>query len=201
MGNYEIREPIQKRSIAKKEKIIETGFKLICDKGYYNINTNDIAKAANVSTGIVYQYFKDKHDILIDGIQKYADELFFPLINIPEDAIINKNDLKKHLKTMINEHIKGHTLSHNAHQEIMSMYYTDSEINEIFNSKELKMTNRITKLLLNSGFKAENIAEKVHLSINTIDNLCHEIVFHKHKDLDYDKMIDIVINFICNILR
>lgn len=201
MGNYEIREPIQKRSIEKKERIIEKGFKLICDKGYYNINTNDIAKAANVSTGIVYQYFKDKHDILIDGIKKYADELFFPLINIPEDAIINKNDLKKHLKTMINEHIKGHTLSHNAHQEIMSMYYTDSEINEIFNSKELKMTNRITKLLLNSGFKAENIAEKVHLSINTIDNLCHEIVFHKHKDLDYDKMIDIVINFICNILR
>ena len=36
MKTNEIREPIQKRSIEKKEKIIEAGFKLICKKGYYN---------------------------------------------------------------------------------------------------------------------------------------------------------------------
>ena len=29
----EIREPIQKRSIEKKEKIIKAGFELICEKG------------------------------------------------------------------------------------------------------------------------------------------------------------------------
>ena len=57
----EIREPIQKRSIEKKEKIIKSGFELICEKGYYNTNTAEIAKAAGVSTGIVYQYFKDKY--------------------------------------------------------------------------------------------------------------------------------------------
>ena len=64
--NTTVREPIQKRSIEKKEKIIEYGFELICDKGYYNTNTAEIAKAAGVSTGIVYQYFNDKHDILKD---------------------------------------------------------------------------------------------------------------------------------------
>lgn len=70
MSEYEIREPIQKRSIEKKEKIIESGFELICEKGYYNTNTAEIAKNAGVSTGIVYQYFKDKHDILIDALEK-----------------------------------------------------------------------------------------------------------------------------------
>ena len=34
MGISEIREPIQKRSIEKKEKIIHSGFELICEKGY-----------------------------------------------------------------------------------------------------------------------------------------------------------------------
>ena len=38
MSSNEIREPIQKRSIEKKEKIIEAGFELICKKGYYNTN-------------------------------------------------------------------------------------------------------------------------------------------------------------------
>ena len=64
MGNSQIREPIQKRSIEKKEKIIECGFELICKEGYHNINTAEIAKVAGVSTGIIYQYFKDKNDIL-----------------------------------------------------------------------------------------------------------------------------------------
>ena len=39
MSIAEIREPIQKRSIEKKEKIIKAGFELICMQGYYNTNT------------------------------------------------------------------------------------------------------------------------------------------------------------------
>ena len=35
MRTSDIREPIQKRSIIKKEKIIKAGFDLICSKGFY----------------------------------------------------------------------------------------------------------------------------------------------------------------------
>ena len=48
MSDNEIREPVQKRSIEKKEKIIKAGFDLICEKGYYNTNTAEIAKKAGV---------------------------------------------------------------------------------------------------------------------------------------------------------
>ena len=44
-----IREPKQKRAVEKKEKILEAGFELICLNGYYNTNTAEIAKKANVS--------------------------------------------------------------------------------------------------------------------------------------------------------
>ena len=46
MSENDIREPVQKRSIEKKQKIIQAGFELICKKGYYNTNTAEIAKAA-----------------------------------------------------------------------------------------------------------------------------------------------------------
>lgn len=65
MSKSEIRVPTQKRSIEKKENIIKAGFELICEEGYYNTNTAKIAKKAGVSTGIVYQYFNDKHDIFV----------------------------------------------------------------------------------------------------------------------------------------
>ena len=41
-----VRTPKQKRSVEKKLKIIEKGFELMCDNGYYKTNTNDIAKYA-----------------------------------------------------------------------------------------------------------------------------------------------------------
>ena len=115
MSEYEIREPIQKRSIEKKEKIIESGFELICEKGYYNTNTAEIAKNAGVSTGIVYQYFKDKHDILIDALKKYADNIFYPMLNVPANNF-DKSNLNDIIRKMIDSFVQNHKLSKSAHE-------------------------------------------------------------------------------------
>lgn len=196
----EIREPIQKRSIEKKEKIIKSGFELICEKGYYNTNTAEIAKAAGVSTGIVYQYFKDKHGILVEGIKKYASNIFYPMLNITTNIKIDKNNLEEILRNMINTFIENHKLSQIAHEEIMSMTHSDKEIAEFFQENEMTMTKNISKILLDNGFDSKHLDEKVHIAIHLIDDLCHEIVYHKHKDLDYDIMINLVIENILNFM-
>ena len=200
MSSNEIREPVQKRSIEKKEKIIKSGFELICEKGYYNTNTAEIAQAAGVSTGIVYQYFKDKHDILVEGIIKYASDIFYPMLNVTTNIKIDKNNLDKILRNMINAFIENHKLSQVAHEEIMSMTHSDKEIAEFFQENEMAMTKNISNVLLKNGFNSSNLDEKVHIAIHLIDDLCHEIVYHKHKDLNYDVMIDLVIENILNLM-
>ncbi len=203
MGNAEIREPIQKRSIEKKEKIIQAGFDLICQKGYYNTTTSEIAKSAGVSIGILYQYFKDKHDILIDGFKLYSNSIFFPMLQITDknrNLTITNSNIPCVLKDMVNKFIRNHKISQTAHEEIIAMIHSDKEVAEIYHNSEMEMTNKIVQLLLESGIKVDNINEKVHVAIGMIDNLCHEIVYHKHKQLDYDKMIDIVISSICNMI-
>ena len=196
----EIREPIQKRSIEKKEKIIKAGFELICEKGYYNTNTAEIAKAAGVSTGIVYQYFKDKHDILVEGIKRYASEIFYPMLNATSNIKIDKNNLDTILRNMINTFIENHKLSQVAHEEIMAMTHSDKEIAEFFQQNEMTMTKNISRILVDNGFDSKNLDEKVHIAIHLIDDLCHEIVYHKHKDLDYNVMINLVIENILNFM-
>lgn len=196
----EIREPIQKRSIEKKKKIIKAGFELICEKGYYNTNTAEIAKAAGVSTGIVYQYFKDKHDILVEGIKRYASEIFYPMLNVTSNIKIDKNNLDTILRNMINTFIENHKLSQVAHEEIMAMTHSDKEIAEFFQQNEMTMTKNISRILVDNGFDSKNLDEKVHIAIHLIDDLCHEIVYHKHKDLDYNVMINLVIENILNFM-
>mgnify|MGYP004474468875 FL=1 len=200
MSLNEIREPIQKRSIEKKEKIIKAGFELICEKGYYNTNTAEIAKVAGVSTGIIYQHFKDKHDILVEGIKRYASEIFYPMLNVTSNIKIDKNNLDTILRNMINTFIENHKLSQVAHEEIMAMTHSDKEIAEFFQQNEMTMTKNISRILVDNGFDSKNLDEKVHIAIHLIDDLCHEIVYHKHKDLDYDVMINLVIENILNFI-
>lgn len=198
MGN--IREPIKKTSIEKKRKIIEVGFKLMCNKGYHNINTIDIAKEANVSTGIIYQYFNDKRDIFIEGVKDYADNIMFPMINIMDNYVIDKSNLKELLFKMIDSFIKTHTMKKEAHEELMAMSYLDKDIKNIFKTRELTMTDKISNILINSGFNSKNMEEKVHIIIGIIDNYCHEVVYHKHEKLDYNAMKEEILNIIINVI-
>ena len=199
MSENEIREPVQKRSIETKDKIIEAGFDLICHDGFYNTNTSKIAKKAGVSTGIVYQYFKDKRDIFLAGLDKYADDIFYPMIDMP-DISLNKSNLPTIMKDMINKYINNHKLSQIAHEEITAMTHSDKDVAYYFHKKDMEMTKRFSNILVENNFKINNMDEKVHVVIGLIDNLCHEIVYHKHKELDYDLMTDIVVNTIVDIL-
>ena len=200
MGKTEIREPIQKRSIEKKEKIIKAGFELICEEGYHNTNTAEIAKKANVSTGIVYQYFNDKHDIFIAGLEKYADNIFYPIKDF-HSGTFDKKALPTILKEMIDKYIKNHKLSKSTHEEIMAMVHGDKDVAYYYYKREMDMTKKITGYLEQNGYSKKDLNEKVHIILGMIDNLCHEIVYHKHSELDYESMKDLVIESIINLLK
>ena len=198
MGN--IREPIKKSSIEKKERIIKKGFELMCEKGYHNVNTVDIAKYSGVSTGIIYQYFNDKKDIFVEGVRDYANNIMFPMIDIIDNTIIDKNNIREILSKMIDSFINTHNIKKEAHEELMAMSYLDSDISSIFNNSEMIMTKKVSNILVNSGFSNTNILEKVHIAIGIIDNYCHEVVYHKHKDLNYDIMKENILDIIINLL-
>ena len=186
MGNK--REPMKQHAIEKKDIMIRKGFELICEEGYHRVSCADIAKYAGVSTGCVYQYFDDKHDILLAGVRRYADQIWFPIQNI----WINAHDIQNHfdaiLDDTIEEAIQVHTLSSKAHSELMSMSYVDPDIATIFRTKELEITDRIVEVLKKEGFSFDHLRESVHLMMNMIDNLCHEIIYHNHSIIDYQVM-------------
>jgi AcrR family transcriptional regulator len=193
--------PTQKRSIEKRNRIIEKGFELMCKNGYYNTTIPDIAKKSDVSVGIIYQYFNDKKDIFMEGVKNYSNNIMYPMLNILETKQIKINDLRDILEKMIDNFIKTHTITKKAHEELMAMSHLDEDVANIFKNSELEMTDKIVSLLENNNLHIINAREKVHIAINLIDNLCHEIVYHKHESFDYKEMKAEVINIIVSILK
>ena len=196
----EIRIPTQKRSIEKRNRIIEKGFELMCEKGYYKTNTTDIAKYAKVSTGIIYQYFNDKKDIFIEGTKNYSKKIMYPMINILDTEIINKNNINLIINNMLEKFINNHTISKKAHEELMAMSHLDKDIANVFRENEIDMTKKLVNYFNNNKIKINNISEKVHIIMGLIDNLCHEVVYHKHNEINYDTMKNEVIKIIIGII-
>jgi len=199
MGKLEIREPTQKRSIEKKNKIIESGFELICKKGFHNTNTAEIAKAAGVSTGIVYQYFKDKRDIFMYGIEQYAKNLMFPINQISLKKIDKKN-IYNEIESVIDDLVKFHASTKSSHEEIIAIQHSDQEVNEIFHRYELEASTNFANFLVDNNIGSKDINEKSHFILSIMDDFCHEVVYHRHDNLNYDVMKDLVIKTIVNLL-
>lgn len=195
------RMPTQKRSIEKRNRIIEKGFELMCEKGYYNVSTPDIAEAAEVSTGIIYQYFNDKKDIFIEGVKNYSNTIMFPMLTVLESENIKIDNIEQLLKNMIGAYIKNHTISKKAHEELMAMSHLDDDVATIFKESEFELTNKIVKILKYNNIEFENPTEKIHIVIGVIENLCHEVVYHRHNKIDYDAMENEVIKVVVHLLK
>lgn len=197
----ETRMPTQKRSIEKRNRIIKKGFEIMCEQGYYNTAIPDIAKYADVSVGIIYQYFSDKKDIFIEGVKQYSDSIMYPMINLLESEKIEFNNLETLLKNVIQKFIENHTISKKSHQELLAMAHLDDDVAKIFKDSEYDMTEKIVTLLEKNNIYLQNPKEKVHILWGIIDNFCHEVVYHKHSKINYTIMQDEVISIIMNIIK
>ena len=192
--------PQQERSIEKKNKIIQAGYELFSEVGYYGTNTVEIAKRAGVSTGIVYGYFQDKRDILICVLEIYIDKVYAPLSEIMAKAVVPV-DVNSLAMQVLNKTIELHEQNAKLHNTLHSLATTDEVVNAQFISLENKITEQMSAQLRGLGIDVENLTERVHLAMNVIQSFAHELVFDSHNYIDYGTMKDIVCKIIVELFK
>ncbi len=196
----DVRQPRQERSIEKKNKIIEAGYQLFSEVGYYGTNTAEIAKRAGVSTGIVYGYFQDKRDILICVLEVYVNKAFAPFFKILE-KITTSFDFKTLVNNVIEQTIKTHKSNRKIHEVLHSMASTDEAVNAQFIALEDRITAQMAEKLTSIGLNIDNILEKVHFAMDIIQSFSHEYIFDKHEYLDYIVMKDMVVEILVKLFE
>jgi len=71
------RTPEQYEEIRKTKKkvILDAALKLFAEKGYASASISCIAETANISKGLMYNYFKSKEELLKIIVQSFMDEI------------------------------------------------------------------------------------------------------------------------------
>jgi AcrR family transcriptional regulator len=76
------REPQPRRD--RREDILQASLHLFAEKGFHGTSMRDIARAADITEGLIYHYFASKRDLFRAIIEEYS---FLPLLRtLPELA-------------------------------------------------------------------------------------------------------------------
>lgn len=200
LAKQEIREPKQKRSIEKKQSIIRTSYKLFSDKGYYKTNTAEIAQEAGVSTGIVYSYFQDKKDILLEVVKLYIsllEEQFQPLLCAP----INKEHMPVVIKEFIDISISSHTMNVEAHDEFLALSLLEKDIFALFSDFENSVLSKLSILLAGAGFSRVHLLEKLRICYGIVERVCHDFIQRKQTQEELDTAKSLAVHVIVALLN
>lgn len=193
-----VNEPKQKRSIETRNKILEVGSMLILKEGYHNVTTDDIAKAAGLSTGIVYHYFKDKKDILLVAMDQHADALYEGFTE--RFAAATEGTFEDFLNTLFDYLLEYHRKAWVIHEELEGLYHSDAEIAATADKFWKKAYTSIAEIYAKKSGKPEHALEKTRLAIDVIEDFCHACMNPIVDSLDEEYMRHAAITIIKSLL-
>ncbi len=88
MNDYSNLTPHSRRVAWRRAEILTAAGQLFAEKGYHRTTTQDIAEAAEVSEGTIYNYFSSKEELLfaiMEQISQSQDSGVRYLESLPED--------------------------------------------------------------------------------------------------------------------
>ena len=152
-----------------KEKIYETSINLFKSKGFDNVTIQDIAKSANISVGLFYNYYKSKNDILYQRFL-IADEIFNKFIKngIKGDTI--KEKIKNYMLFYI-DFVMDHPY------DFIKILYNNN--NTLF-IKEGRAMQALLDPIIEEGFKNEELT--VDMKVDEVNEYLYQamrgLIFH-----------------------
>jgi len=99
---------MNKRSgIESKKRILDAAVRVFSEYGYANANMRTIAKAADISIGGLYLYFKNKEELYLTLMKKRMDDISDRMVATVKDIKDPVMALSTFIKTYLN-HAKKH---------------------------------------------------------------------------------------------
>ena len=91
----------------KKQEILKAAMKMFAQNGVVNTKMTDIAAAAGIGKGTIYEYFRSKEDIFADAYGHIFLETEKRIGNVLESRISPEEKLRKLMNVTIEEFLVG----------------------------------------------------------------------------------------------
>jgi AcrR family transcriptional regulator len=171
------RVPKQRRSIDKKNRIMEAAMALFAKNGIHKTNSKEIAAEAGVAIGSFYSYFPDKKKLLADVLDTYLKDHFDRIWK--DGAALEGMSFREIIRRLIENLLEAYNESPDFHRETHVLRYSDPEVKALYDRETEKELRRISETLEHlREFLAVTDVEAAAVVIHSAaENLAHKIKF------------------------
>ncbi len=146
-------KPINKET--KRKEIALVCKNILLKKGIKNITVSELAKAAGIGKGTVYEYFNNKEDIVFEIVNSFIDEYNKDLLKRIEKA---KNTLEKFL--IFFEFFYKYNEFINHYKEFLAISLTNPSKEMLeFKTKTKKFYYLVLENILKEGIKNKELKQ------------------------------------------
>ena len=138
----------ERRIAARQEQILDAAAHVFSHVGYERATTREIAEAADVSEGTLYNYFKSKRELLIAIAKNYADEVAADIATTEAESIEDMlaQLMEKRFKVGRERRLFLVFLHEARNNADVHQYYVEGAIHRIIDATESRL-----KTLIESG--------------------------------------------------
>jgi len=145
------RVPAGKGSENRRDQIVKAAVRLFSETGYFQTTIDDIAKEADVSKGLIYLNFKDKHDLLF-----YALRFVLEIYDTDISSLLGRQTnplamLRMALRTycrLVNDHKQETVLAYRATKDLAAAERSHVKLQE---SKSCRVFRNCLEACIHNG--------------------------------------------------
>ena len=191
MARLKRKAPVQARSRAMVEQILDAAARVLATSGYAQMSTNRIAEEAEVSVGSLYRYFADKEEIFDQLRQRAADEIIAEITDAitraaGQPALVG---VRAVVAALVGS-LQRHEAVARALVNEMPLGTQANVLPEI--ERTLAQFTRIYAVQQAPHLPAAELDARIYLAMGITLNSCLRIALERPADLDEEHLIDLV---------
>ena len=182
--------------MTKKERMLSVARKLFWKKGFESTTMIDIARAYGCKPGNIYNFFKDKEDILFQALLEEMEQIIDPIKHLEETP--NGSPIDQ-LRTIIMSHLQL-TLSHRRTAKLLFDIGLDnlspSKRKEIIALRD--MYDRILRKVIQRGTQDgsfDKLDERIASIMISSMVVRTRMWFHNKKGMSIEQLAEFILEF------
>jgi len=157
----------------RRRQIVDAAVELFIAKGFHKTTTREIARAAGISNGLLYEYVRSKEDVLY----LVCDAIHAEVENSVADALHKVEGGRDVLAAMIREYFR---VCHSMSDHILLIYQETKTLPSRWREKVLENEVRLTNVFVRVLDDLVSSGELPHMSKRSIKLVAHNIVVLGH---------------------
>ena len=174
-GEY---EPKQRRADEKKQRIVESAYRVFSEKGYHGASTKEIAGAAGVATGSFYRYFRDKKAVFMAVCHRMEAEVTGRVFDFGEQLRSRGVKGREFIRNLVEFSVRVHCSGLGFHREMMALEILDPDVGRWAAERDARIKRRLLEFMepMAHELRVTDLPAAMELMFATIEEVTHMAV-------------------------